>query len=287
MAVIHESTFDTRYFQVKINKEDTVNLFIHNSDDVPKNKVVYDFFASGALYINLPNNYTLLSANDSMQTIYRNYILPDNSSAFIKNPNDGVVTPPWTERYKQGSLDGWIFDISILFNIEMNNSFIPICKHYTGFLPGGKKVVSPNYHFANESSLNSICSNDKVYANKFTPHGCMYSQGTSNSNFSLCPFYEYQYEVIESFVVDSNTPKEKTFELRYIKSSNQAIYQVFDVSLNQINYSSLSEDTPESLESIKLVFKEIVSSYNSFELNQNKDEVVSNPDKKSYILSLV
>jgi hypothetical protein len=59
------------------------------------------------------------------------------------------------------------------------------------------------------------------------------------------------------------------------------------VSLNQINYSSLSEDTPESLESIKLVFKEIVSSYNSFELNQNKDEVVSNPDKKSYILSLV
>ena len=84
MAVIHESTFDTRYFQVKINKEDTVNLFIHNSDDVPKNKVVYDFFASGALYINLPNNYTLLSANDSMQTIYRNYILPDNSSAFIK-----------------------------------------------------------------------------------------------------------------------------------------------------------------------------------------------------------
>jgi hypothetical protein len=59
------------------------------------------------------------------------------------------------------------------------------------------------------------------------------------------------------------------------------------VSLNQINYSSLSEDTPESLESIKSVFKEIVSSYNSFELNQNKDQVVSNPDKKSYILSLV
>jgi len=80
---------------------------------------------------------------------------------------------------------------------------------------------------------------------------------------------------------------QKTFELRYIKTSNEAIYQVFDVSLNQINYSSLSEDTPESLESIKSVFKEIVSSYNSFELNQNKDQVVSNPDKKSYILSLV
>lgn len=283
MYKIKTTELGNDFFTVKHGDKYTVNFYINkNYDQIPSDKVVYDFFNSGELFHNLPQNSKIMSAAESLGTIYNAYVMGEDNVNFIKNPNPDISTlPHWVKRYVDDRLNGWIFDASLIFHIEETLIDYPICKHFTG-----QGVVSPNYHFANIPLNSTICSNSKVYISKTVPHSCRYSSNTSSSNFSKCPFYEYNYHVIKSISLNFDTEKQLDLELRYSKLANNiAIYQVYDLTHNQINYTIKSDDTPEFSENALLVLNEIVSSYETCkDISPSNVAITKN---KSYILSLV
>lgn len=285
MSKIIENSNGTKVATLKINKDSSCNFYISQYNHIPVGKVVYDYFHSGELFVNFPQSMGVLtSLTETLQTIYVNYALKDT---FFKDPNS-TANPAWTKRYVDESLNGWIFDIDLIFNYEPANVFTPVCKHYTGFTKNGSSVISSGYLFANKpDSVVSNCSNEKIVVSKTSLHNCPYS---TKDAFSACPFYEYSYEVVKSFEVNSNSSNSQIFELRYVKSNNDyAVYQLFDLKNNQINYTAYEKDTEEFKNNVLEVIEEIVSSYTSvsFDVNQRPGNLLSEKTKQSYILSLV
>lgn len=272
---------------LKIDKDSSCNFYISQYPHIPVGKVVYDYFNSGELFVNFPQNMgTLVCLSETLKHIYVNYALKDT---FFKDPNFNGNYPEWIQRYVDESLNGWMFDVSLIFNYDSANSFTPVCKNYTGYTKDHNLVISSNYMFANKpDSLISNCSSEKVVIDKTTPHHCPYS--SLKEPFIACPFYEYVYDVIKSFEVNSNTFNSKIFQLRYVKSFNDyAVYQLFDLNNNQVNYTAYEKDTEEFKNNVFQVVEEIISSYSSvsFDINQKSENILSNKTKNSYILSLV
>jgi hypothetical protein len=291
MYKIKLSEIGSRFSTVKMDSEHTVNFYINNYDKIPVNKVVYDFFNSGELFINYPPHMGEITAlSETIQTIYRNYIMKDS---FMKqlDPDAGQI-PKWTQRYVDDRLNGWILDLSLIFTVAPVSIPVPVCKNFTGATKDGSIHISSGYLFANKpSAVESNCSSPKVYVNKLTPHHCVYSN-PSNSTYSFpsCPFYEYDYELIKSVEVNPNTSKAQTLEIRYIKLSDGfATYQLFDRTSSQINYVIYEKDTQELKDGIVSVMDEILTSYEDHVLkpNQKQEESLDSFQKKSYILSLV
>lgn len=291
MFKIKLSEIGSKFSTVRMDSEHTVNFYINKYDKIPVNKVVYDFFNSGELFVNYPAHLGELTAlTETIQTVYRNYIMKDT---FMKSPD---ITPStitnWTERYIDDRLNGWMFDLNLIFQTSPSTIPVPVCKNFTGKTKDGSMHVSSTYLFANQpSSINSNCSSPKVYVDKLTPHHCVYSNPPNGSySFSSCPFYEYDYELIKSVEVNPDTSKTQKFEVRYIKLSDGfATYQLFDTTNNQVNYVVYQKDTQELKDSIVLVMDEILSSYENHVLkpNQKQEESLNSFEKKSYILSLV
>ena len=283
MYKIQTSLTHSDFFTVKHGDQYSVNFYINkNYSPLPSDKVVYDFFNSGELFHNLPQKSKIISVNDSMATIYSQYVMGDEAASFIKNPDFDVSSlPSWVERYSDDKLNGWMFKVNLIFNIEETLIDYPTCVHFTGH-----NIVSPNYHFANIPLNSTICSNSKVYLSKTVPHKCAYSSNTSNSNYSKCPFYEYKYDVIKSICLNPDTNSQLDLEVRYSKLlDNIAIYQIYDLTHNQINYTVKSNDTVEVAENVLLVLGEIASSYETSKDVLPNDVIISK--SKSYILSLV
>ena len=204
----------------------------------------------------------------------------------MKNPDYSGILPSWVKRYIDDNYNGWIFEIGFIFDLTSSHISVPVCKSFTGQTQDGVNHLSGTYLFANKhDSIESNCSDPKVYVNKLVPHVCVYS-----SAFSSCPFYQYDYDVIESFTVNASTGSSQVFELRFIRNlDNFVTYQLFDLTNNQINYLLYEKDTLELKENAISVMREIISSYQSFALNtdQPQSSTVNHFDKKSYILSLV
>ena len=291
MYKIKLSEIGSRFSTVKMDSEHTVNFYINDYNKIPINKVVYDFFNSGELFINYPAHLGEITAlNETIQTIYRNYIMKDS---FMKQLDpDKSEIPHWTERYVDDKLNGWMLDLSLIFKVSPSSIPVPVCKNFTGMTKDGSIHISSGYLFANKpSTVDTNCSSPKVYINKLTPHHCVYSNPSNSTyGFSSCPFYEYDYELIKSVEVNSNTSNVQSFEVRYIKLSNGfATYQLFDKTNSQINYVVHEKDTQELRDSIISVMDEVMSSYDHYILkpNQKQEESLNSFEKKSYILSLV
>lgn len=268
---------------IKIDSVNTTNLYVNNSNKVPVKKVVYDLFNSGQLFVNYPFYIgSLVGVRDTMQTIYNSYVMKDT---FMKDPNYSGDLPSWVQRYNDSDYNGWAFDATLIFDTAPSSVPIPVCKSFTGQTQDNNWHVSEKYLFANkQDSIISNCSNPKVYVDKLVPHSCVY-----NNQFSSCPFYEYNYDVIDSYKVDQSTYSSQEFELRKIKNQNNFVtYQVFDTTNNQINYVIYEQDSPQVQESAVSVMREIVSSYSQFSQNTPKEQetILNIPTKKSYILSL-
>jgi len=293
MYKIQNSDSGMRWFAITINShsdsQSTLSFYINDYSLIPVGKVVYDFFNSGELFINLSPTTKIVNANDSMLTIYTNYVLPNNASAFIKSPEYSGVIPNWVERYSDQKLNGWMFDASLLFKLKMDLSSIPVCKSFSGITTSSSKIViSPDYHFGNQNTTINICSNPKVYKDRLTPHACPFNDSTSE--FSSCPFYQYDYEVIKSVSVDQNSLGHKIFELRKVTTlSETTLYQIFDVNQNQINYVFQDKDHEDFAQHALNILDEIVSSYKTSEdiTHISKSNIFNAKDSPSYILSLV
>ena len=113
MYKIKLSEIGSRFSTVKMDSEHTVNFYINNYDKIPVNKVVYDFFNSGELFINYPSHMGEITAlSETIQTIYRNYIMKDS---FMKqlDPDAGQI-PKWTQRYVDDKLKSYIYSCSCI-----------------------------------------------------------------------------------------------------------------------------------------------------------------------------
>lgn len=268
---------------IQIDSVNKTNLYVNNSNKIPVKKVVYDLFNSGQLFVNYPLHLgSITGVRDTMQTIYNSYVIKDS---FMKDPNYTGNLPSWLERYVDSNYNGWAFDVHLIFTTTISSVPEPVCKSFTGQTHDNILHISKKYLFANkQNSITSNCSNSKVYVDKLVPHPCVYQ-----NQFSSCPYYEYDYEVIESFKVNESTFDLKEFELRKINHQNNFVtYQVFDVTNNQINYVIYEQYSPQVEENAIGVMREVLSSYNEFSQNVPKEQgdTLSIPTKKSYILSL-
>lgn len=280
---MNKQTNKIEMIPIQIDSNNKTNLYIENSIKIPLNKVVYDFFNSGRLIVNYPVHMgSITGYKDTMQTIYTGYIIKDS---FMKNPDYSSTVPTWTKRYIDDTYNGWIFEIDFIFDLTFSHIPVPVCKSFTGQTEGNVYHVSDTYLFANkQDTIGSNCSHPKVYVDKLVPHACVY-----NGQFSSCPFYQYDYDLIESFTVNPSTINSQVFELRSIKNSDNFItYQLFDLTNNQINYIIYEKDTLESKENAISVMREVLSSYQNFSANtdQLQNKTADNSDRKSYILSL-
>lgn len=269
---------------VEIDSINKINLYVNNSNKVPVKKVVYDLFNSGQLFVNYPLHAgRIVGVRDTMQTIYTSYLLKDT---FMKEPDYLGSLPSWVQRYVDDDYNGWAFDVSLIFDTVASSIPVPVCKSFTGQLQDGTWNVSDKYLFANkQDSILSNCSDSRVYVDKLIPHMCVY-----NGQFSSCPFYQYDYDVVKSFTANQSAHNPQNFELRRIKHQNNFVtYQLFDLTNSQINYVIYEQDTPEFNENALLVMQEVLSAYPEFSENQpkNKEDLLDVSTKKSYILSLI
>lgn len=289
MYKIRKSLTGMLYATLPIDSSNNINLYINQYSKIPLNKVVYDFFNTGQMYLNYPSSSgNILGFSDTMVTILQKFVV--KTSFFTQpEPNPNYPVAPWAVRFKDDQLDGWMLDLGLIFNVDSSVNTNPVCKHYTGYLSQDKHVTSKGYLFANKpDSMRSNCSSSKVYINKLTPHPCVYSD--TRTPFVTCPFYEYDYQAIDTYQINNNTSSAQLFELRYIQCSDGfAMYQFYDLTNNQINYSAFEKDTPEFKDNVVLAVNEIISSYSNYEVKQiqNHGTSVNAPEKKSYILSLV
>jgi len=278
-----EKNTNIEVITLQIDSINKTNLYVNNSNKIPIKTVVYDLFNSGQLFVNYPFYLgSIVKPKDTMQTIYTSYLIKDT---FMKDPNYTGTLPSWIQRYNDSNYNGWSFDVSLIFETIASNVPVPVCKSFTGQTQDNNWHVSDKYLFANkQDSIISNCSNPKVYVDKLTPHVCVY-----NNQFSSCPFYEYDYDIIESFKVNQSTSNFQEFELRRIKHQNSFVtYQLFDTTNNQINYVIYEHDTPQTEENAISVMQEVLSSYSEFSKNTLKEQgnILDIPTKKSYILSL-
>jgi hypothetical protein len=264
---------------------------------VPEGTVIWDTFGSKEFFSCFKNDERVFQLLDNFSTIIDMFSIPldeHNGQSFNLLSADHQNIPSWTKRFchsLDGTLyNGWSFSTSLLFRVQKDVSDSPLCKHYTGHnSSSGAFVQSVNYHFSNiPHSVESVCSNPKVYVSKLTPHPCVFS-----IDHQKCPFYEINEDILTTKEIVQFGGSKITFQAVVSETAfGQAQYKILRLSSSEpssVCYSVLSDKRTDQTDSSLLeVLDEVISSYeDSFTSVQNVSSFSEKNQNNTFILSLV
>lgn len=257
----------------------TMPIIIDN--EVPESHVFYDYYNTGALYVNLPSDTHLSMSKDTLSLILNKYIYGDPQFAsFDLSDVDKVQVfnskYSWTKIYFHPTREnsfGFLFSLDLIFETKKTNTQVPICKNMTISETGKEnvQVISKKYAYANIINDKLICSHETLSTDSFTtcPFGL--------NNQKKCSFYESSEVVIKyARSYDPSTSSIKShFSLTYFNSYTHHVFviknEITNSEVTRLAFPIDGEYTYDSLleESVK-IFDQTISVYPNM--------VFSNPD---------
>lgn len=260
-------------------------LFINHLSTLPAGIFVWDYFASGELWVNF-SHANLTSANTTLfSQIYKSYFL--NSGLLSKEPTYAGHSPldfvTSYQVYSDGTY-GWAIPLDPFFEYERVVVSHPVCSYYS-VNNSSYKHLSEHYNFANIPSDTTCCSHPSVAS--FTP-----CKAAIQNN---CSLYQSKTDVLATSTVSYlNSHTSLLFNLEYYLSFD--LYHTFVINnvtqsatLNTLIYP-LDNDYDSLLQEALSIFDDYISSYSSLGTSSLAIPTASSPDpvdKNSYVLSLI
>jgi hypothetical protein len=278
----------------------TFPIFIDK--EVPESYVFYDYYESGALYINIPTNVNIHSYKESFVTILSKYIYGDPSFVSLNFENPQEIASfnsnySWTKFFfhpsKEGKF-GFLFPLDLIFEIKNTQTSRPICKNFTLSEKDSSitEVISPNYAFANLIKDTTICSHPVVAPND-TFSNCSF--GISNQH--KCAFYEPLEHLIKSAKNYNSTTSnlDSHISLTYFRSYTHYVFvinnNITESEITRLSFPISSEyDLEELTKEAILIFDSIVETYPNMDISSSEPQnsyILSSPSSLSYISHLV
>jgi hypothetical protein len=302
--VIYDTDMGCHKIVVPVNRPDgnsiNVTFPIFVDRDIPEDQVFYDYYESGALYINIPSGSHISSYKNTFVTILSKYIYGDPSFSNLDNFNDAQSIQSFDDKYgwtkfflhpHNPQKFGFIFFIDLIFETKKINISHPICKNFT--LSEKDKphlsVVSSKYFFANMVHDSTICSHDSIAINDSFAN-CPF--GIENQN--TCSFYEPSQNLIKAAKSYNSTTGnlDSHISLIHFRSYTHNVFvitnNVSDLEITKLSFPISSEHSLEDLiqEAIS-VFNTVINTYPNMELSSIEDNYSEPLLTASYISHLI
>jgi hypothetical protein len=289
---------ELNYYTISLylNYIDSKSIFNFKLDNF-SSFFIWDYFASGELYISLPPNKKIASAKNSFTKLYNKYFLDGPLSSPL--PTSEImnffheiaycVTSP-----SDLSVTAWAFDLELLFNLEdceqptaaQKN---PVCKYFS---INSSNVIfkSEHYKFANLIENTSNCSSPQISSSdsiSFCP------QYIFNTPQTSCHYYSYDFTTVESTLIQpKNSSSTFTIDLIYANSLDSShLFKIINTAdsseISSFHYpsDSLYEDI---LSEAISVYSNFIECYQDHDLSANVSKNQTIPETKlSYIQTLI
>jgi hypothetical protein len=189
---------------------------------------IYDYFGSGEVYLNIPENIYITSVAKTFFTVYKNHIhsptgeLKRHPDAAGFSPNNHVTSclSPSVDPYNSSPVYAWKFSIDTFFNTVSSSEvkdkkkvISPAPCQYLTYHANDTKITSADYAFANVPPNIALCSSP-VLSSK--------SSMTLCSSFHLgridkhCPHYVALSTIIKTTAVTPlNSENIINIQMRY------------------------------------------------------------------------
>ena len=266
---------------------------------------IYDYFASGEIYINIPQGMHITSVAKSFPNIYKNHIvssdgqLREHPQVLGYAPNIHVTScpSPSVDPFSPNPVYAWKFRIDTFFNLVPSSEvkgtkkiISPAPCKYLTYHTDDTKITSADYAFANIPPNIPLCSSP-VLSSKTSITVC--------SPFHLsridkhCPQYIALSTIIKTTAVTPlNSENTLNIQMRYSRTLNgEHSFVVENMTDNAIlttlNYNKESDYNGVLVEANN-IFQEFISCYDAhtFEDKNTEQEKVS-VNKVSYIQTLI
>jgi len=266
---------------------------------------VYDYFASGEVYLNIPENIYITSVAKTFFTVYKNHIvsptgqLKQHPDCAGFAPSNHVVSclSPSVDPYNSTPVYAWKFSIDTFFNTVSSSEvkdkkkvISPAPCQYLTYHANDTKITSADYAFANVPPNIALCSSP-VLSSK--------SSMTLCSSFHLgridkhCPQYVALSTIIKTTTVTPlNSENIINIQMRYsttLSGDHSFVIQNMtdNATLTTLNYDKDS-NYDEVLVEANNIFEEFISCYDAHTLeDKNIEQEEISVNKVSYIQTLI
>jgi hypothetical protein len=266
---------------------------------------VYDYFASGEVYLNIPENIYITSVAKTFFNVYKNHIvsptgkLKEHPGCTGYSPSGHVVSclSPSVDPHISSPVYAWKFGINTFFNTVSSSEvkdkkkvISPAPCQYLTYHANDTKITSADYAFANVPPNIALCSSP-VLSSK--------SSMTLCSSFHLgridkhCPHYVALSTIIKTTTVTPlNSENIINIQMRYSATltgdHSFVIQNITDnATLTTLNYDKES-NYDEVLVEANNIFEEFISCYDAHTLeDKNIEQEKISVNKVSYIQTLI
>ena len=308
------------YFVIEKSDDIKIRFFINFIDkkNTAMNKVVcpegyfvFDYFASGELYLNIPEDKYIVSAKHTFDTLYYKHL---NGGALSNHPTEVDYKPT---QFATSCLSptndfpilgdqvtyAWRFELSKFFHIvdaseidvknkkSVNNP--PVCKYLT-LHTNVHNITSEYYNFANIVLNRSVCSSPTIGSTSYITSCPFVDMGPFGGPIGTCISYVPLFKVLNNVSIrPQNTEQEVNIRMRYsntlLKEHSFIIENISaNTTLSTLQYpSEISYE--DAVAEANGVFDEFISCYTDHELNQKEhsNDTETPLNKTSYIQTLL
>jgi hypothetical protein len=305
------------YFCLSMGEDYTVRFFINNIDkeneyvnkySCPKGYFIYDYFGSGELYINIPEDKYIVSVRPTFKTLYFNHITngmmkeyPSNIGHKPTSFAESCISPS-SDHLSDNPLYAWKMSIDTFFNtvdaseIDGKNQKVikksPVCKYLT-LHNDQHNITSEYYNFGNIIQNRSVCSCPKMGSKTSITPCHVVDMMSSIPAESACASYVPLSKVIRTIsVCPQNTEQQTNIQMRYSTTMTKEHSFIIENLTAQTILSALQfpSDLPyeDIITEVNGIFDELTSCYVPDDVNESsvidtKEEV----SKISYIQTLL
>jgi len=279
----HNSIMNQDYFKFpvsSVNDDDTsaYSLYINYTDiHCSPGYFIWDYFSSGELYINIPENQSIKNAKSTFTTLFKNFLSKPNKLGTVlpigSQPFD-FVTSVNSPTSNEDILCAWMFKIEKFFEVgeavatSSPPTSIPLCSFLTHKNTDKSITIkSDHYSFANLIDNASICSCPELNTPDSSYASC--APFTLGLSFKICPKYSPKKELLKSTVLTpQNTENSFVLALEYFLSQKFTHqFDIYSVSTDgdvthvfSLNYP-LTENYDELVPSAIAVYAEFLNNY--------------------------
>jgi hypothetical protein len=206
---------------------------------------------------NIPQNTTISSVSDNIETIFKQYISKSTSEVFRQVPNFDSKIPSWTTYNPQYKM--FSFESELFFKLKVDTSSIRQCSYLTT-----PQQVSDDYQYANLSKK-SNCSNKLITKDSINPTPCIFASGAFSSIYFLttCSGYQSDEKVIYTNLLTHKTSGNSFSVDAVFYRTLENIYKVDIVNTTtNVVFSTLSYDSISFPKDKSNLYEEILTKLN-------------------------
>jgi hypothetical protein len=293
------------YIPMTSSSEMNIRYYINNDKRIPEDKVFYDYFGCGEIFVNIPENRQITGVNSIFRSIMNVYFLKEGAQlrSVVPDAPDLPYASHAVSAYSpladpDQKIYGWMFSLDECFSTkeispkENDETVHPICKYYSYISDTDAsekvRIVSPDYVFANHIPDFPSCACTARTGKQNTVMACdMYV-----SRQTTCSFYSpSSTEIVNVKISPKNTSTNINLQMNhFVDVSGRNVFDIINVTdQTKINQLRIPREVEyeDALKSAENIFDEYVSCYTDHSVDQVPTTETSETQPKSFIQTLI